>query len=179
MRKALLINGPPASGKTTIAEKIVPILNYPFFSLDTIKEVLFKYFGTGNREYNRFLGSVSFEIIQRIIANYPPNACVIIEAWFGSSIFNSVEKQLRSVGIDKFAEIWCYAPGSVLADRYVKRVDSRHKGHPGESYAQELIGVARNAEPLGIGPVLEIDTSVEQKMFVPKDVSGWVRKALE
>lgn len=177
MRKALLINGPPASGKTTIADQLLPILEYPLLSLDTIKEVLFKHLGTGDREFNRKLGRIALSIIWALVRDFQKDACVIIEAWFGSSAFTDIEGQLRQVGIERVAEIWCHAPGEILAGRYAKRVDARHQGHPGESYAQELLYVAQEATPLSIGPVLAIDTSKEEIMS-SEDIADWVQQVL-
>ena len=125
MRSAILINGPPASGKTTIAKGIVATLNYPFFSIDVIKDVLFSNFGIGDRDFNRFVGSVSFQIIEKIITEFSFDSRVIIEAWFGSRIFKNVEERLNLIGINQIIEIWCHAPGVILVERYLNRVNSR------------------------------------------------------
>jgi glucokinase len=177
LRKALLINGPPASGKTTIADQLLPILKYPLLSLDTIKEVLFENLGTGDREFNRKLGRIALSIIWALVRDFQKDACVIIEAWFGSSAFTDIEGQLRQAGIEGVAEIWCHAPGEVLAQRYAKRVGARHEGHPGESFAQELIRVAQEMAPLRIGPVLSIDTS-EKEIMSPEEIADWVQQVL-
>jgi glucokinase len=178
LRKALLINGPPASGKTTIADQLLPILGYPLLSLDTIKDALFETLGTGDREFNRVLGRTALSIIWALVGDLHEDAFVMIEAWFGSSAFGDIESQLRQVGVERVAEIWCHAPGETLAERYIKRVDHRHPGHPDESYAQELINVAQDATPLNISPVLSIDTSGDD-LPEPGVIADWVLQALD
>jgi glucokinase len=177
VRKALLINGPPASGKTTIAKQLVHILQCPLLSLDTIKEVLFEHLGVGDREFNRKLGNTSLSIIWSITREMPIDAFVMIEAWFGSSATKGIEGQLEAVNVHKVAEIWCHAPSEILATRYLQRVGERHHGHPAEAYASELIKLAKTAAPLGIGSVLSIDTSRELTT-APEDMAAWVRGVL-
>lgn len=177
MRKALLINGPPASGKTTLARKLVPILQYPYLSLDAIKEVLFEHLGVGDRDFNRRLGNASLSIILSLIRDMPEDIHVMIEAWFGSRAFTDIGDQLKAVDIQEVAEIWCHAPGEILAERYLQRVVERHHGHPGEPFAGELMETAKSAVPLGIGPVLSIDTS--QEIIMPAhEIASWVSEAL-
>jgi glucokinase len=142
-----------------MARQLIPLLKCPLFSLDAIKEVLFVRLGVGDRDFNRQLGRASFEIILAIIRDCDPEATVMLDAWFGSSAFRDLEGQLERSGIGRVAEVWCHAPGQVLAERYNRRVGERHQGHPGKAYIKELIEVAAAAAPLGLGPVLSVDTS--------------------
>jgi glucokinase len=178
LRKAILINGPPSSGKSHVAEQLVPLLAYPLFSIDTIKEMLFENLGTGDREFNRKLGRTALSIIMAIVRDLHEDAVVMIDAWFGSRAFNDLEGQLLQAKITHVVEIWCHAPGEILAERYIARVDDRHPGHPDESYANELIKVAQDATPLHIGPVLTIDTS-EDVVMSPNEIAAWVQQVLE
>lgn len=43
----LVVSGPPASGKTSIAEELAARLRIPFISKDTFKERLYEAFGSG------------------------------------------------------------------------------------------------------------------------------------
>ncbi len=148
LRKSLLINGPPASGKTTLARKLVPFLQYPHLSLDVIKEVLFEYLGVGNRAFNRKLGNASLSIIFSLVQDLPTHCYVMIDPWFGSRAFTDIGEQLKAVDVHKVAEIWCHAPGEVLAERYLQRIAERHHGHPDKAFARELMETAQSAAPL-------------------------------
>ncbi len=59
------------------------------------------------------------------------------------------------------AEVWCHAPGAVLAERYRARLGQRSAGHPGEDYIPELIALADRARPTGRAPVFTVDTTAE------------------
>lgn len=158
-RKAILINGLPASGKTFVARTLVDQFRAPLLTLDTIKEPMFNNLGIGDRAYNRKLSKTCKEIIWALVADFPKDALVILDVWFGFAPFDSVLAGLKLAGIGKFVEVWCTAPGDLLAKRYLERVDLRHKGHPGAEYAPELAEIARRAVPMSLGPVYTIDSS--------------------
>ena len=156
-RKAILINGLPASGKTILGRNLAEKFNAPLMTLDKIKEAMFNGLGIGDREYNRSLSRACKEIIWALIAEFPKDALIIVDAWFGFPSYEKVFHGLEHAGIDHFVELWCNAPGEILAKRYLERVDLRHKGHPGSEYAHELVEIAKIAVPMNIGPVYSID----------------------
>lgn len=177
-RKVVLINGLPASGKTALGEHLKERFNAPLLTLDTIKEAMFDVLGTGDREYNRRLGRATKEIIWAVISEFPRNSLAIVDAWFGFPPYDKVFEGLQRAGIARFVELWCHAPGEILANRYLERVDHRHKGHPGPEYAPELEEVAGRAAPMNIGPLFSIDTS-DFAAIDFEAVSDWVAKELE
>ena len=154
LKKALLINGVPASGKTMISRRLATELRAPALSLDTIKEALFDTLGTGDgdRDYNRRLGRASFAAIFAAIGDFPDGFIVVVDAWFGSPPRELVIVGLERAGIGQTAEIWCHADPEVLARRYTDRVPQRHPGHPGASYVPELVALAKRAAGVGARP---------------------------
>ncbi len=178
MRRALLINGPPASGKTSLGLRLARQLALPFLSRDTVKEPLFDVFGTPDRETNRALGRASLEIIWSVIADFPDEVDVIVEAWFGAPPHDDVVAGLKRARIGKIAELWCHAPGDVLAARYAERVGQRHPGHPDASYAPELALLAPQVTAMGIGPVFAVDTS-ELAQVDLAEIARWMTAELE
>jgi predicted kinase len=178
MRQALLINGPPASGKTSLGLRLASLLTLPFLSRDTVKEPLFDVLGTPDRETNRALGRASLEIIWSVIADFPDEVNVIVEAWFGAPPYDDVMAGLRRARIGGVAELWCHAPGDVLAARYAERVGQRHPGHPDASYAPELALLAPQVAAMGIGPVFAVDTSDLARVDV-QEIGRWVTAELK
>ena len=83
MKRAVLVNGIPASGKSTVARGIAERLRCPLMTLDTVKDPLFEHFGIGDREHNRKLGRASYAVIFNAIGDWPDASCVVIDAWFG------------------------------------------------------------------------------------------------
>jgi glucokinase len=47
----------------------------------------------------------------------------------------------------------------VLVERYRERLHLRHAGHPGEAFLPELDALARRAEPVRRGAILDVDTT--------------------
>ena len=159
MKKAVLVNGVPASGKSTVARAIAEATGWPLLSLDTIKEALFNHLGTGDRDYNRMLGRASYEAIFALVADFPASTTVIVDAWFGFQPIDILLRHLDRAGISHTAELWCHAPPEIIGARYAARLDRRAKGHLGASYVPELIALAGRAAPLGKFPVMDIDTT--------------------
>lgn len=175
MKCAVLVNGIPASGKSTVARAISDELKWPLLTLDTIKEAIFAHLGTGDRDYNRQLGKASYQAIFALIKDFPNGTNVVIDAWFGFQPVDILQSHIAMAGIDRSVEIWCHAPGLILGERYRARLGERHSGHLGEAYVPELIALAETAKPLGGHPVLNIDTT---QAFDAVMVSNWVQKNL-
>jgi glucokinase len=175
MKRAVLVNGLPASGKSTVASAISRAGGWPLLTLDTIKEALFAHLGTGDRDYNRLLGKASYQAIFALMGDFPDQSTVGIDAWFGFQPLEVLEAHIARAGISRTAEIWCHAPGDVLAERYGARLETRHAGHLGASYIPELVELAKRAKPLGIFPRLDVDTTA------PLDVEAimaWLETSL-
>ena len=133
-RKAILVNGPPASGKTTIAEALAQHFHLPILARDAVQEALYDVIGTGDREYNRMLGRAGMAVIWAMIRHFPPDAMVIIDTWCRYPPFDWLAEGFASAGITRFVEIFCWARGEILAERYLSRVGQRHAGHPGGNW---------------------------------------------
>lgn len=175
MKAAILVNGVPASGKSTVARAVSRHFAMPLMTLDTIKEPLFHHVGIGDREHNRMLGRASYEIIFAAINEWPADALVVVDAWFGFQPLEVLERHLSVAGIDRTAELWCHAPSSVLAERYAARQAHRAAGHPGLEYVPELVTLNGHAQPLGRGPCFAINTTEALRLDV---VTSWLKETL-
>ena len=159
MKSAILVNGIPASGKSTVARGIAARLGCPLMTLDTVKDPLFDHFGIGDREHNRKLGRASYAIIFNAIGDWPDPCRVVIDAWFGFQPPEVLDRHLATAGIGRLAEVWCHAPAEILAERYRARLAGRSAGHPGEAYIPELVALAARAAPTGRVQALDVDTT--------------------
>ncbi len=159
MKRAILVNGLPASGKSTVARALSKARGWPLLTLDTVKEAFFAHLGTGDRDYNRLLGKASYQAMFDLIGGFPAGSTTLIDAWFGFQPIEVLQNHIARAGIGSVAEIWCHAPGHVLGERYRARLSERHAGHLGASYIPELVELADKARPLGIFPVFDVDTT--------------------
>lgn len=164
MKTAVLVNGVPASGKSTVARAISQAHGWPLLTLDTIKEAFFAHLGTGDREYNRLLGRASYQAIFALIGDFPDGSTVVIDAWFGFQPVEVLHGHLEKSGVSHVGEVWCHAPPAVIGERYRSRLTMRHTGHLGEAYVPELIELAGRAKPLGTYPLMAVDTTVPPDM---------------
>ena len=162
MRRAILVNGVPASGKTTFADRLTRFLiaegiaSAPL-GLDTVKEALFAHLGAGDREHNRMLGRASYRAIFDTVARFPDGLVPVIDAWHGFLPVEVVCENVARAGIDEVIEVWCAVAPETAAARYRARGPERHPGHPPASYAEELRALAARATPLSIGTVVRVD----------------------
>jgi glucokinase len=159
MRRAVLVNGVPASGKSSVARAVAGCLAAPLLTLDTVKEALFAHLGTGDREHNRLMGRASYAAIWAVVGEFPADAIVVVDAWFGFQPIEVLRGYLRTAAIGGVAEIWCHAPPDIIARRYADRAALRHSGHLGLDYVPELRALAARATPTGLAPVIEADTT--------------------
>ncbi len=157
-RRAILVNGVPASGKSSVARTIADRTGWPVLSLDTVKDPFLAELAPVDRLQNRALGRAAYQSIFGMIANFPPDATVIIDAWFGFQPPEVLEKGLLSAGITDAVEVWCHAAPAEIGARYAARVDGRPAGHPGLDYVPELVALARRARPLGAFPCIDVLT---------------------
>ena len=160
MTRAVLINGVPASGKTTVARAVGERLDAPVLTLDAVKEVLFEELGhrDADRAWGRVLGRASLRSIWALVAGFPPDSLAVVEAWFRLPPHDPVLAGLAQAHVDRWVEVWCHADPDVLAARYAAR--QRAPGHPApEDYVDELRALAGRALPMALSPVLDVDTT--------------------
>ena len=157
----ILVNGVPASGKSTVAAIIARRLSMPILNLDTIKEALFDHLGTGDRDYNRLLGKASYQAIFSTIAGFPDGLGAIVDAWHKFQPLEVLQGHLARASAGPVLEVWCRAPPELIAERYRTRATFRHRGHPPASYADDLATLAAHATPLGVGPTIDVATDGE------------------
>lgn len=158
-KRAVLVNGVPASGKSTVARELSRALGWPLLTLDTVKQPFLDELPPGDRLFNRTLGRASYRAIWDLARDAPEGSGVVVDAWFGFQPLGMLSEGLARAGIGSVAEVWCEAPPEEIGRRYAARVEGRGPGHPGLDYVPELVELARRAGPTGLAPVRRVDTS--------------------
>lgn len=158
-KRAVLVNGVPASGKSQVARALSAATGWHVLALDTVKTPFLAELAPVDRLQNRTLGRASYAALFGLIADMPPGSTVIIDAWFGFQPPDLLETHLARSGVSDTLEIWCAAPPETVGARYAARAGTRPSGHPGPEYVPELIALAGRAVPNGRGPVLTVDTT--------------------
>lgn len=172
-RRVVMVNGVPASGKSSVARALSDVTGWPVLTLDTIKTPFLSELAPVDRLQNRTLGRASYAAIFDLIADMPSGSTAIVDAWFGFQPPEVLERHLARAGITQTLELWCSAPPGTVGARYAARVDNRPVGHPGMDYVPELIALATRATPNGRGPVLTIDTT---QPLDATALTGWIAR---
>jgi glucokinase len=159
VKRVVLVNGVPASGKSTGARAVADRGGWPLLALDTVKEPFFGELGPVDRALNRKLGRAAYAAVFDLIAAFPDGQTTVVEAWFGFQPAEVLADHIQRAGIGDVAELWCSAPPEVIGARYAARVPQRAPQHPGLDYVPELIALAGRARPLGAYRLLAIDTT--------------------
>lgn len=160
-KRLVMVNGVPASGKSSVARLLADATGWPILSLDTIKNPFLTVLPPGDRLFNRTLGRASYAAMFDIIAEAPDGSAFIIDAWFGFQPPEVLQEGLARTGVSDLAEIWCHAPPEITGARYAARLALRPTGHPGADYVPELIALATRALPTGLAPCHPVDTTRE------------------
>ncbi|MCC5973399.1 MAG: ROK family protein [Rubellimicrobium sp.] len=157
VKRLVMVNGVPASGKSGVASALAGATGWPLLTLDTVKGPFLQELAPVDRPVNRTLGRASLNAMFDILAE-ASGGTFLMDAWFGFQPRDVVEAGLARAGLWGVAEVWCDAPPDLVGARYAARVAMRGPGHPGLEYVPELVALAARAEPLALGPVLRVAT---------------------
>ena len=159
----VVVTGPPASGKSTIAEAVAKGLPAPLLAKDPIKEALFDALGAGDPRWSRRLGIATYGILfltleQEVRAG---RSCVL-EANFDHDEASRELGELQVRSPFRALQIVCTASREVLLERYVARSGSRHPGHVDDERLEDVTESidARRWRALELdGELIEVDTT--------------------
>ncbi len=175
-RHLLVVSGHPGSGKTTVARPLAMALGWPLVSRDDLKELLFDHLGIGDREWSKALGAASYDLMDRTLGLLmETGAGVVAEANFSAAAARSL-RALAQRWDYAVLEVCCSAPAPLLVARFNRRAHEgqRHAGHrDADNLPEQAARVAVPYQPLGVGPVLRLDTT-ELPAVVLQRAREWV-----
>ena len=158
----VVVTGPPASGKSSIARYLAEVLPAPLIAKDPVKEALFDALGAGDPDWSRKLGIATYAIVyltleQELAAG---RSCVL-EANFDH---NEASAQLAAIQLRRpfrALQIVCTASRDVLIERFTSRGD-RHPGHIDEERLDDVIESIDTGRWRALeldGELVEVDTT--------------------
>ena len=147
----VLVGGWPGSGKSTLARALAAELRLPLLAKDEIKEALSDGLGRPQTvEESQRLGRVAVLTLLRVAQRCP--GAVLDSTWFDYT------RPLLAALPGTLVEVRCIVPLDLARSRYYGRAATRHPGHLDTARTfDELWG--RSVPPLGVGPLLDVDTS--------------------
>jgi predicted kinase len=157
-RRVVVVSGPPAAGKSTLAAPLAAELGFTLIAKDRIKETLHDALGRAadaDLAWSQRLGAAAMELLWALALDAP---AVVLEAnfWPGDA---RVEARVRALGTVP-VEVHCQCPIDECMRRYAERAPSRHPAHvDGPERGVTADAFARSARPIGLGPVITVDTT--------------------
>lgn len=149
----MIVSGPPASGKTTLAPQIARALGLPVVAKDTIKDALMSTLNVPDVEASRRLGRAAVAAMLAVAADSPVGA--VVESNFYRS---RAAEEIRRLPGD-IVEVFCRCGRDVAAARYAARAATRAAGHFDHARTADELWNDEIAEPVAGGwPVIEVNT---------------------
>jgi predicted kinase len=155
-RYAIFVTGPPASGKSTVAEFLYDSLpDFALLQKDSLKEALFNGLQESGVEAATVSRRLSDAAIQLLWALAPRCPRVILEANFRTR--EPLERERFRVLDAKKLEVHCWCPPDVAMRRFGARAAERHPAHAVKNLASAVYEEAQ--APFGLGPSMQLDTT--------------------
>lgn len=168
----IVVTGYPASGKSSLANRLAKRLGLPYFSKDVIKERLFDSLARPDecrkteiaRDLSSTLSRTSIALLLDVV---PPllraGQSLIIEANFDRGRDSSALREAAQIR-SRVIQIVCQCPEELLRHRFLERIErgSRHACHDDRAYLQEFEERIRGGPCSALeirGDVIDVDTS--------------------
>jgi len=177
-QRVVLVSGPPASGKTTIARPLADRLGFALLTKDDIKETLYTELGgePGDVEFSRRVGSAAMEVLWALAPHCP---AVVLEANFRTkSGYERGKVEGLLAGGAQVVEVYCRVAREEASRRFAERArgERHHPAHALREMPPERM--AEYEEPFGMGVVIEVDTgrAVAVDELVEQVMAAWETK---
>lgn len=147
----VVLSGPAASGKTTLARVLAAELSLPLLTKDTIKAALTDVLDVSDTAAARRVGRAAVTVLLAVASEMRGGA-VIESVWRD----DEADGLLRLSG--RVVEVFCRCDSQVLQTRYAARV--RQVGYVSEHSSASALWSEETMNPLRKGwPIIEVDTA--------------------
>jgi len=149
----VVVSGPPASGKSTIAPALAAALGLPLIAKDTIKDALMEQLGAPSIEASRELGRAAVRVLLAVARQC--RGAVLESVWHRSA----ASEELAALPLP-VVEVFCRCDRETLRERFEARATTRAARHFDLERTPEELWNDEIAEPVAGGwPVIEVDTA--------------------
>ena len=152
MKKLILIGGVLASGKSTYANILKDKFNLTVVTKDRLKEILGDNIYVNNREENKKLSVISFEMIKYLISCNMTT--IVIESNFKDYEMNELKNHCLQLNYDVLSLVFD-AEDEILHKRFLNRLnENRHYVHKSQDFTDikdfiPVLNELRNVKYIG------------------------------
>ena len=172
--RLFVVTGPPASGKTSVAEELAKRLKVPFVSKDTFKERLYEAFGSGDELEERIDAAALAILFSVVESQLAEGVSVTAESNFDAASDVAPFQRLTEEHDVEVVQIHIDGDVDALVEKFARRAASgkRHPGHgdePGD--ADELRAKLEGGhwKPLNLpGTLVEADMHEDEEEIVAR-----------
>lgn len=172
LRRIVIVSGPPASGKTTLARPLARQLGFALLCKDDIKESLYTSLAgaPGDLAFSSRIGSAAMDLLW-VLATQCPAA--VLEANFRT---RSPGERAKLAALDaRIVEVHCRVPLDEASRRFAQRAreERHHPAHPLTEMPPDRM--AEYDGPFAMSPVIEVDTTkpVDLEALLDKVHAAW------
>lgn len=134
----VIVAGPPATGKTTLARRLADDVHLPVLHRDQLKTQIYDALDLHPRVPTARLTSASTQLLYTFAeAVLHVGQSMIIEAGFLPELATQELRALQQRVAFLSFQIQCYAEGHVLVERFTARMGMRHAAHPDANYLRQ------------------------------------------
>jgi predicted kinase len=158
----VVVTGPPASGKTSLAQALAHELGLPWISKDALKETLYDALGSGEELEPRLEEAARRLLLTVAEQQLASGLSAIVESNFDRDADPAPPERLWREHATRVVQIHCRGEGTQLLERFAERAasDERHPGH--EDRPEEVRDDLERGrwDPLDLpGELIEVDPS--------------------
>ena len=160
----LIVTGPPASGKTTLARRLARDLNMPLYEMDVFKDTLFQILGVGDKDWSQQVGRSAIGLLF-VVANQAlgSGASLVTECNFVTRLSSERVGEIAANARARVVQVHCSASPELLVERNAARLapPNMRPGHYVMTSQEMLEGVRSGVwEPLDVhSKIVRVDTS--------------------
>jgi predicted kinase len=172
----LVVSGPPASGKTSLAQGLARELGLPWVSKDAVKETLYEELGS-DEELEPKLEQAARRLLLTIAeAQLASGLSAIVESNFDRNVDSALVGRLLREHPTRVVQIHCSAEEGELLERFAERAESPER-HPGHADSPENVDEVRDDLERGRWDALDLPGElVEVDLSGEPDVAGLAAK---
>ncbi|WCO68190.1 AAA family ATPase [Iamia majanohamensis] len=148
----VVVCGPPASGKSTLAPPLAERLALPLVAKDTIKDALMAVLPVPDVAASRRIGGAAVRAMFAVAGASPVGA--VVESNLRRSLAVADVGGLPGTVV----EVFCRCDRQVAVARYRARAGTRHAGHFDDVRSADELWDETSEPVAGDWPVLEVDT---------------------